>query len=262
MSITDQLNKGIRVEGLRLPPGITLTKIDQTAMEALREKQNSINNITLNMADQKYAKPNDMAYGQQPFVVNAMPIASESIDNSKKSKKKKNKKKKGGNEEVQNGGSSHKSDMVTLKNPMFNQDNNLMNMMEQQGYGNTAARRAEQTASIIKNENGMYTIRNPAFQNSFFRMNDNSAEVKPTTSNENSFSSPLPLRPQPGPYYNPPMNNFVNNDMKPQMPTDAFGYSNFGMDSNGYQNKRYDDFSFLETLQPGQHLNSEVQRDT
>lgn len=63
--------------------------------------------------------------------------------------------------------------MVTLRNPMFGQSG-----PEQQATMTPIMRNSQptppftlpepQTASIFKNENGMYTIRNPAFQNAFF----------------------------------------------------------------------------------------------
>lgn len=43
-SIMDQLNRGIRVEGLKLPPGITLTKVSSSDMS--REKRDSINRVS------------------------------------------------------------------------------------------------------------------------------------------------------------------------------------------------------------------------
>lgn len=44
-SIMDQLNRGVRVEGLRLPPGITLTKVAPTN-EAIATKRDSINRVS------------------------------------------------------------------------------------------------------------------------------------------------------------------------------------------------------------------------
>lgn len=194
------------------------------------------------------ASQNDMMYHQKPFIAHLPTLANAgtSADSNKKNKKKKNKRKKNKNEDA-----SNNSEMITLKNPMFNQDANLMSMIGQQGYGMPAAQapRVEQPASIIKNDNGMYTIRNPAFPNSFYR----GVDTKPgPPANDNTFSNPG--RAQPGTYYNSTHSN--NNEMKKQ--PDVFGCNDFGVDSNCAQNKRYDDFSFLETLQPGQHLNSEV----
>lgn len=44
-SIMDQLNRGVRVEGLRLPPGITLTKV--ASSDAVGSKKESINQVKL-----------------------------------------------------------------------------------------------------------------------------------------------------------------------------------------------------------------------
>ena len=45
-SIMDQLNRGVRVEGLRLPPGITLTKV--APGESIAGKRESINRVSFN----------------------------------------------------------------------------------------------------------------------------------------------------------------------------------------------------------------------
>lgn len=42
VSIMDQLNRGVKVEGLMLPPGITLTRVDPSTAESLRAKKESI----------------------------------------------------------------------------------------------------------------------------------------------------------------------------------------------------------------------------
>ena len=50
-SIMDQLNRGVRVEGLRLPPGITLTKVAPSDSLGLkRESINKVRNLILNCA--------------------------------------------------------------------------------------------------------------------------------------------------------------------------------------------------------------------
>lgn len=38
----DQLNRGIKVEGLMLPPGITLTRVNPATVEANRVRMESI----------------------------------------------------------------------------------------------------------------------------------------------------------------------------------------------------------------------------
>lgn len=41
----DQLNRGIKVEGLSLPPGITLTRVDAEAAEKIRAQKESIKKV-------------------------------------------------------------------------------------------------------------------------------------------------------------------------------------------------------------------------
>ena len=43
----DQLNRGIKVEGLQLPPGITLTRVDPTRAEQIQRKRDSIERIAI-----------------------------------------------------------------------------------------------------------------------------------------------------------------------------------------------------------------------
>ena len=42
----DQLNRGVEVEGLMLPPGITLTRVDPNTAESLRAKKESIGRVS------------------------------------------------------------------------------------------------------------------------------------------------------------------------------------------------------------------------
>lgn len=42
----DQLNRGVKVEGLMLPPGITLTRVDPNTAEGLRAKKESIGRVS------------------------------------------------------------------------------------------------------------------------------------------------------------------------------------------------------------------------
>lgn len=46
VSIMDQLNRGVQVENLSLPPGITLTKVDPAKSELLRQKSESIKRLS------------------------------------------------------------------------------------------------------------------------------------------------------------------------------------------------------------------------
>lgn len=48
----DQLNRGVQVEGLTLPPGITLTRVDPTTAEGIRAKKESISRVRILHAGQ------------------------------------------------------------------------------------------------------------------------------------------------------------------------------------------------------------------
>jgi hypothetical protein len=48
VSIMDQLSRGIKVEGLTLPPGITLTRVDSQTADAIRAKKESIGRVCEN----------------------------------------------------------------------------------------------------------------------------------------------------------------------------------------------------------------------
>lgn len=85
--------------------------------------------------------------------------------------KKKNKKKKAKSEANENLSASQQHErMVTLKNPMFNNGpaepiNSMMRNIQTPPFVSPMAE--PNSASIVRNENGMYTIRNPSFQNAF-----------------------------------------------------------------------------------------------
>lgn len=144
--------------------------------------------------------------------------------NSKKNKKKK-KSKGDGNDAVNasnklNQQSNGRDRMVTLKNPMFfnsgvaggnissnnnaNNNNNVANnnhnnsnnsetmismMRNLQTPPFVSPMIDPQQASIIKNENGMYTIRNPAFQNSFGSAAPTTVTAPPPISSSAAASS-------------------------------------------------------------------------
>lgn len=44
----DQLNRGVKVEGLMLPPGITLTRVDPLSAEGMRAKKEAISRVSSN----------------------------------------------------------------------------------------------------------------------------------------------------------------------------------------------------------------------
>ncbi|XP_017005031.2 uncharacterized protein [Drosophila takahashii] len=64
-SIMDQLNRGVQVEHLSLPPGITLTKVDPAKSEQLRQKSESIRLLSKPLAEQQQQQPQQHHF-QQP----------------------------------------------------------------------------------------------------------------------------------------------------------------------------------------------------
>jgi hypothetical protein len=133
--------------------------------------------------------------------------------NSNAKKKNKKKKSKGdGNDGSSNKLNQQQSNgperMVTLKNPMFfNNNNNNSNTSNCNNNGNNngnsetmksmmrnlqtppfiSPMNDPQQASIIKNENGMYTIRNPAFQNAFGAGSGPSNNSGPSVAGNSSY---------------------------------------------------------------------------
>lgn len=273
-------------------------------------------------------------------------------DQKPKSKKSKKKKKKEGEEHTfapprSQSGPAQKEDMVTLKNPMFFNNYTGNDPTVTSGY-NTGAMsapptlRPDQHAAIIKKENGMYTIRNPAFQSAFYNGGNSPTGPPPgiPTPSYNATSSPGPIGPPQSSQSVHQMdrrsyegNNFSQstpfaagessqsfgapskpysaigsemktvlqrkaamfpNGMNKQMDEMPFGvtgmgdqYSHFGgigpqsqagsfntfglgnsfspQEGSSFQNghyqgqqHKYEDLKFLQNLQPGQHLNSEV----
>ncbi|XP_053661000.1 uncharacterized protein LOC128709987 [Anopheles marshallii] len=225
-SLMEQLKRGIRAEGLDLPPGITLTRLDAIQAEALRLKRESIRKLSVPL--KPVTPPLDTSAAMLPgafgatgspnagmFVVNpmspiSMPGQQDSVimvntgklrgqeqqqqtclengtDRKKRNKRRKNK----GKDQEQNervpssigtsinsgtevSAANHLvdgSNIVTLRNPMFHSGPMGMGgvgmhppgapmMSDVQGARMTLG--YDQPAKIFKNDNGMFTIRNPA----------------------------------------------------------------------------------------------------
>ncbi|TMW48862.1 hypothetical protein DOY81_006056 [Sarcophaga bullata] len=235
VSIMDQLNRGVQVENLSLPPGITLTKVDPIKSEQLRQKSESIKKLAKPLQSQSHLSQNSQAFHHSsmagstiiaPPIVNSMasyygspyvtatagidpqsgiimveanPPKNSNVSNKKvtqstgacngkqsKNKKRRNKSKaknlascptinSGNNEnskqEVNMGNGQPK--MITLRNPMFHngpttaptallQPQVILPGRPVDGFPIPTPLPVDQPAAIIKNENGMYTIRNPA----------------------------------------------------------------------------------------------------
>jgi hypothetical protein len=208
--------------------------------------------------------------------------ASPGSDAPAPTNKKKNKKKKVKQEETQ------PDRMVTLKNPMFFNNpsepiNSMMRNIQTPPFVSPMTASEPQTASIIRNENGMYTIRNPSFQNAFGGAAPGytprpAVEPIARPQQQQQFQSFEDSQPKCSSVIGSEMKNarryrteqeFASNNMQFGMrqPT---GYSHFGgpgmnFNSNGTNcddgfgggsgfPSYYDDLR----LQPGQMLNSEV----
>ncbi|CRL08061.1 CLUMA_CG020978, isoform A [Clunio marinus] len=206
-SIMDQLNRGVRVEGLRLPPGITLTKVAPN--DSMASKRDSINKIVQPIQD--YSKSvgaipeqsNDIIMIESnPILLNSSSQSAIPSDNSsgkKKNKKKKNKMCPESSEQNDNKSSKHQmittSDrMVTLKNPLFykspvgDSTKGIMENPQPVPITKQSNESESQAASIIRNENGMYTIRNPCFQNVFGSVNSTAFVPRPLDGSTKPFA--------------------------------------------------------------------------
>ncbi|XP_052903080.1 uncharacterized protein LOC128310473 [Anopheles moucheti] len=225
-SLMEQLKRGIRAEGLDLPPGITLTRLDAIQAEALRLKRESIRKLSVPL--KPVTPPLDTSAAMLPgaygaagspnagmFVVNPMspitlPGQQDSVimvntgklrsqeqqqqsslengtDRKKRNKRRKNRGKdleqsehvpssigtsiSSGTEGLAANHLVDGSNIVTLRNPMFHSGPMGMGgvgmhppgapmMSDVQGARMTLG--YDQPAKIFKNDNGMFTIRNPA----------------------------------------------------------------------------------------------------
>ncbi|GAB0092497.1 uncharacterized protein DMENIID0001_074930 [Sergentomyia squamirostris] len=200
ISIMEQLNRGIKVEGLTLPPGITLTRVDPSMAEAVKAKKESIGRLCTPMNQQQSTHSAHMVEAQRPppphmIMANSMngaPIpcgmtpdgaglimvdpmsnmrrpSMQPVEETKKSKKKNKRKGKNKEEPVNNrnrrdSDNDKQSKIVTLRNPMFHAVTDAIRHqsvpMSPQGMSGMGT--GDTPAAIIKNENGMFTIRNPA----------------------------------------------------------------------------------------------------
>ncbi|KAL7017085.1 hypothetical protein ACKWTF_010242 [Chironomus riparius] len=293
-SIMDQLNRGIRVEGLRLPPGITLTKVAPTN-EAISTKRDSINRITQPMQDygQQSSRTglddHNMVYsqGRDPngiIMVESNPHAAAQKQqqqmqhhqqqpnemNSNPKKKNKKKKSKGdGNDGSSNKLKQQQSNggerMVTLKNPMFfnnnnstasnSNNNNNNNNISSTNNGNSETMMSmmrnlqtppfispmndPQQASIIKNENGMYTIRNPAFQNAFGAAGSSSSNNSGPIDNNSTSSNRSSFMPFDGEQSQPKCSSVIGSEMK-----------------NALQRRKEQEYAHLDPYQYGMRSSS------
>lgn len=213
-SMMDQLSRGVKVEGLTLPPGITLTRVDPSTMEGARAKRESIERIS-HPAPQQHQQPAEFQRPPPFMPVNGpmmQQVQSSSgyimVEPIKKQpaaaadpapvagapKKKRNKKKKN-KAEAESAASQNEPKIVTLRNPFF-QQNDMGGGMRSQAPPNSRGQmppnNGSQLASIIKNENGIYTIRNTAFHQALSNGINNqyrySTDAYPQEAKQDNFS--------------------------------------------------------------------------
>lgn len=67
VSIMDQLNRGVQVENLSLPPGITLTKVDPVKSEQLRQKSESIKKLAKPLHQPQQGSQNPQTFHHSPM---------------------------------------------------------------------------------------------------------------------------------------------------------------------------------------------------
>uniref|UniRef100_A0A1B0C0V3 Uncharacterized protein n=1 Tax=Glossina palpalis gambiensis TaxID=67801 RepID=A0A1B0C0V3_9MUSC len=224
VSIMDQLNRGVQVENLSLPPGITLTKVDPIKSEQLRQKSESIKKLAKPLQTQPAIPTATHAFHHPGATIIAPPVtpmssyysapyasvaSTAAIDpqsgiimveaksnptcklqfknpscsaKQSKNKKRRNKSKPNKNgcdgstqatADSTTGSNNGQTKIITLRNPMFHGGPvaAAANILNQPGIlpGRSAENYTlpntlplDQPAAIIKNDNGMYTIRNPA----------------------------------------------------------------------------------------------------
>lgn len=218
VSIIDQLKRGVMMEGLQLPPGITLTRVDPEHAEQIRAKRESIQSVCqplqsidtmpappahllmpgahLNGAHQQhvYASPAGQPDASGIIMVDTGKLQRDSRQQMRQQQQlptlqdaniKKNKKNRRRNKNKKETDAAPANDattpagrgLITLRNPMFHPQ-----MQQQQQHGDAGLamppglsgavgaghlehslpRSIDTPASITKNANGMFTIRNPA----------------------------------------------------------------------------------------------------
>lgn len=160
---------GLNIPMLRLPPGITITKVDGPVANR-------------NKVTQPPPQPASNPHTASPHQNSRVPMSksgvivvdtekliqqSASIISNKKRKKKN--KKENGQEQKENCNGVDKSgpSMITLKNPIFHTlQTTLANKVTEKLVPEVPVIPCNQQASIIKNDNGMVTIRSPRLQQS------------------------------------------------------------------------------------------------
>ncbi|XP_037911819.1 uncharacterized protein LOC119651981 isoform X2 [Hermetia illucens] len=280
VSIMDQINKGIQVENLTLPPGITLTKVDPVEAGRIKAKRESIERLSRQMKEPENPVtilPNhvDLRIMNHENVINCQKSTFSEETNPPRSKRKQKKNKHPKSANAKNG-NSNQSEIVTLRNPIFQQAKG--GEMPLNLAGNCMQIKSlpmDQPAAIIKNENGMFTIRNPALHRAALSPQAGAMSPFPYLYISNHRDADQTIACQQSAYSNhqyvSPMG--PNSDVKctntrPElkMYNVINEPSRFVIDSSsGVENVKsvsdatdYDKMHILRNLKPGQRLNSEV----
>lgn len=228
-SIMEQLSRGVKVEGLQLPPGITLTRVDPNTMETIKAKKESINKISQPMKPQSptnvyvndptasnYMMVNPMmgakagTTSDNIIMVNTPKLLNEDVDEKKpreEKRRRRNRKRRNKNrgDQGETGVYHNAPQMVTLRNPLFN---SMPETTRKQPAVSRPPMAYDQPAAIIKNENGMFTIRNPALHQALSQGQVNNLPHYNAYCNANSPLNGVSagLHPQlydPGEFYHP-----------------------------------------------------------
>ncbi|XP_026464708.1 putative uncharacterized protein DDB_G0282133 [Ctenocephalides felis] len=177
-SIMDQLNQGIGVERLKLPPGITLTKVDAVTAYANQQRKTlqASNASTLSNAPkmQEYAmiiaNPVQAPPTKDDGKVHVVPSAVTTGTKSSRKSRRKNKNRALNSENESGSNKTKEPKMITLRNPLF--QNNILKLGSNSSDQYSAVQPElpynpipmPKQASITQNKDGMFTIRSPALQ--------------------------------------------------------------------------------------------------
>lgn len=165
----EEKDVGLNIPMLRLPPGITITKVDGPVAN-----RNKVAPPTAQPATNTHTTPSHQN-SRVPMSKSGVIVVdtekliqqSASIISNKKRKKKNKKENSQGQKENCNGTDKSGPSMITLKNPIFHTlQTTLANKVTEKLAPEVPVMSCNQQASIIKNDNGMVTIRSPRLQQS------------------------------------------------------------------------------------------------
>lgn len=153
---------GLNIPMLRLPPGITITKVDGPVANKSKVTAPTSNIQTSQNSRVPMSKSGVIVVDTEKLIQQS----SSAVSN----KKRKKKGKKDNTQEQKNSGSGTTKSapsMITLKNPIFHTlQTTLASKVTEKLIPEVPVMPCNQQASIIKNDNGMVTIRSPRLQQS------------------------------------------------------------------------------------------------